>query len=219
MTKGTNCWEFPLLSFSISFHMNAFTHSQWLVSGNEAFHINNVHACVYSIQLARKKVLRFSAQMIRFMAKFTEMLNWTQIIYNEINNVRQFLRINSIFYAYVQQDRDCRFPNFQGKPMLDSHQIVIDIIHHICQTSSVPRYVCLLGFFFFHFFYVIVFLRWVERASIVESIQMIMCIIIMNTTLYASIFLSLFFSFPIVVDYIYLFISSACRILPFLQFC
>lgn len=134
--------------------------------------------------------------MVRFMAKFTEMLNWTQIIYNEINNVRQFLRINFIFHAYAQQDRECRFANFQGKPMLDNHQIVIDIIHHICQTSSVLR--CLsFGFFppLICFFLCDCFSSMGRTRSNRWIDTMIMCIIIMNTTLYASIFL-LFFLIP-----------------------
>lgn len=49
------------------------------------------------------------------------------------------------------------------------------------------------------------------RVSIDESIQMIVLMIVMKTTLWR-------FSFHFIWLTIYLFISSVCRILPFLQF-
>lgn len=137
------------------------------------------------------------------------------------------------------------FKKNRCKAMLDNRPFVTwasFIISVKVSSFGSPRYVCLFRFFPSYLFisphtplllFVIVFLRWVERVSIAKSIQMIMCIIIMSTTLYASIFLRLFDSvlFALSLSFfqssltttttttIYLFISSACRILPFLQFC
>lgn len=90
--------------------------------------------------------------MVSFVAKFNEMLNclssnWTDFffytIYNQINNVRQFLRQQIHTFHWW-------FSTFPRKTSVRQPSNCNDIIHHICQTSSILRYVCLLvGVFLF----------------------------------------------------------------------